>query len=132
MARFSKKSQARLDSCHKDLERVFDKVLENGRWDCSILEGYRSPERQNELFRQKLSEVSGGNSKHNYLPSLAVDVAPYPIDWKNLERFRRFGEYVLGVADSLGIKLRWGGDWDGDTDIKDQKFNDLVHFELRT
>jgi hypothetical protein len=28
------------------------------------------------------------------------------------------------------LKLRWGGDWDMDTEVKDNKFDDLVHFEL--
>jgi peptidoglycan LD-endopeptidase CwlK len=30
----------------------------------------------------------------------------------------------------MGIEIRWGGDWDGDGDLSDHKFNDLPHFEL--
>jgi len=30
----------------------------------------------------------------------------------------------------MGIRLRWGGDWDGDTELDDNKFDDLPHFEL--
>jgi peptidoglycan L-alanyl-D-glutamate endopeptidase CwlK len=37
----------------------------------------------------------------------------------------------LGVASQMGLKIRWGGDWDMDTQTKDNKFDDLVHFELR-
>ena len=29
------------------------------------------------------------------------------------------------------LKIRWGGDWDMDTQTKDNKFDDLVHFELK-
>ena len=29
----------------------------------------------------------------------------------------------------MGIKIRWGGDWDSDTQVNDNKFDDLVHFE---
>jgi len=29
------------------------------------------------------------------------------------------------------MKIRWGGDWDMDTQTKDNKFDDLVHFELK-
>ncbi len=130
MARYSRSSKSKLDTCHPDLIKVFDKVIELGRWDPTILEGHRSEDRQNELFRQGQSKVVGGKSKHNSLPSNAVDVAPYPIKWDDANRFYRFGEYVLGVAHTMGIKLRWGGDWDNDADIKDQKFNDLVHFEI--
>ena len=61
---------------------------------------------------------------------MAVDVCPYPIDWNNKERFYHFAGYVKGIADSMGIKIRWGGDWDGDTVFDDQSFHDLPHFEL--
>ena len=31
----------------------------------------------------------------------------------------------------MGIPVRWGGDWDDDTEVKDTGFKDLPHFELR-
>ena len=31
----------------------------------------------------------------------------------------------------MGLKIRWGGDWDNDTEVKDTGFKDLPHFELR-
>lgn len=99
-------------------------------FDCTVLEGYRSPKRQHQLFMEGKSKVDAGESKHNASPSLAVDVAPCPIDWNDKERFYLFAGYVLGRADALGIKIRWGGDWDQDTLVDDQTFNDLVHFEL--
>ena len=61
---------------------------------------------------------------------MGIDVAPCPIQWNNSKRFYHFAGYVKGVADSLGIKICWGGDWDKDNDFDDQTFNDLVHFEL--
>jgi len=67
---------------------------------------------------------------------MAVDVAFFPIKWGAVERHKHFGFYVLGVAEALlqqGVishRVRWGGDWDGDKDTTDQRFNDLVHFEL--
>jgi len=30
----------------------------------------------------------------------------------------------------MDISIRWGGDWNMDTYVKDQRFNDLPHFEL--
>jgi hypothetical protein len=30
----------------------------------------------------------------------------------------------------MDIPLRWGGDWDSDTEVNDNGFDDLVHFEL--
>jgi len=35
-----------------------------------------------------------------------------------------------GTAEALGIKIRSGADWDGDTITSDQKFDDLGHNEL--
>lgn len=128
MPKFSKRSKERLDSCHPDLIRLFEKVVE--KYDCSVLEGYRSNTRQEELFEQGMSKLRAGQSKHNNVPSLAVDVAPYPIDWNDKIRFYHFVGYVKGVADQLGIKIRCGADWDSDNDLHDQTFFDLPHFEL--
>lgn len=110
------------------LQRLFSEVVKD--FDCTIIEGHRSPERQEELFRQGKSQLRAGQSKHNANPSLAVDVAPYPIDWTDEKRFFLFAGYVMGIADTLAIPIRWGGDWDGDWNWKNQGFDDLPHFEL--
>ena len=59
-----------------------------------------------------------------------MDVAPYPLRWAERERFHYFAGYVLGRAFDMDIPLIWGGDWDGDFEIFDNKFDDLVHFQL--
>ncbi len=41
-----------------------------------------------------------------------------------------FAGLVRGIAVSWGVKIRWGGDWDMDGDLKDNSFDDLVHFEI--
>ena len=63
-------------------------------------------------------------------PSKAVDAYPYPVDFNDLNRMRYFAGIVMGIAAVKGIKLRWGGDWNQDTQLSDNKFNDLPHFEL--
>ena len=131
MNKFSKKSNDRLITCDHDLQELFHHVL--AVQDCSILAGHRTKEEQNKLFHEvpKKTQLKYPNSKHNIFPSRAVDVAPYPIDWEDRERFYYFAGIVKGVAHGLGIDIRWGGDWDSDGDFKDQTFDDLVHFELR-
>jgi len=129
MPQFGKRSRERLETCHPKLQELLNEVVKN--YDCSVLQGNRSKEEQDEYFNTGRSKVQYPNSKHNSMPSLAVDVAPYPIDWENTNRFYHFAGYVLGIADKLGIDLRWGGDWDSDKDFSDQTFNDLPHFELR-
>lgn len=128
MPTYSRVSRDRLATCDERLQRVFNKVIEFE--DCSILCGHRGQAEQDEALRTGKSKLGWPKSNHNALPSRAVDVAPYPIDWSDPDRFRLFAGKVLGIAAMLGIPLRWGGDWDGDGTNRDQSFHDLPHFEL--
>ena len=142
---YSNKSKAKLKTCHNLLIIIFNKVIE--KYDNTIDAGTRSDSDQNKLFKEGKTKVKGGKSLHNYFPSLAVDAYPYPLpdSWgeiniknhksllfqiKERAKFYHFGGYVKGVADSLGIPLRCGCDWDNDNQFNDQSFDDLVHFEL--
>ena len=58
-------------------------------------------------------------------------MAPYPLDWDDRERFQYFAGFVLGTAKQLNLDIRYGGDWDSDNDLKDNNFDDLVHFEIK-
>ena len=129
MARFGRTSKERLGTCEKDLQLLFKEVVKD--FDCTIVCGHRGEEDQNEAFRRGNSKVKYPNGRHNASPSRAVDVAPYPIDWTDRDRFHYFAGYVMGIASKMGVNLIWGGDWDGDTDLKDNAFDDLVHFELK-
>ena len=129
MPKFSKKSLSKLETCDKRLQDLFLRVVK--KFDCTILEGHRSKDRQNKLFDEGKSKLKYPKGKHNSLPSKAVDVAPYPIDWNDRERFTYFSGYVLGIAYQMGLKIRWGGDWDMDTQVKDNNFDDLPHFEIK-
>jgi len=131
--KFSKGSAAKLSTCDMRLQKLMCRVVEIH--DCTILEGRRDEATQNEYFRTGKSKLKWPKSKHNCnapILSRAVDVAPYKggIDWKDLKSFYHFAGIVMGVAAQMGIKLRWGGDWDGDNSFKDQSFHDLPHFEL--
>lgn len=127
MPRFSAQSRGHLDTCSEGLQRVFERVV--AAYDCTVICGHRGKEAQNEAFRTGASKKQWPESNHNDLPSRAVDVAPYPIDWKNLKRFYHFAGYVQAVGEEMGVRIRWGGDWDSDRDLDDQTFFDLVHFE---
>ena len=129
MPKFSRKSLSKLETCDKRLQDLFLRVVK--KFDCTILEGHRSKDRQNKLFDEGKSKLKYPKGKHNSLPSKAVDVAPYPIDWNDRERFTYFAGYVVGIAYQMGLKIRWGGDWDMDTQVKDNNFDDLPHFEIK-
>ena len=129
MPRFGKRSKERLATCEKDLQMVFNEVIKYV--DCSVLEGHRSKDRQNSLYEDGKTKVRYPNGRHNASPSCAVDVTPYPVDWADRERQTLFAGFVLGVANQMGIELRWGGDWDQDFEVKDNGFDDFPHFELK-
>jgi peptidoglycan LD-endopeptidase CwlK len=129
MPSFGTRSRRRLSTCHPDLQQLFNAIV--AVYDCTILEGARGKYRQNKLFAQGDSKVEYPNGRHNKKPSNAVDAAPWPIpEWEDEKVFYFFAGVVKGIARSMGIKIRWGGDWDSDNDLNDQTFNDLIHFEL--
>jgi len=133
MPSFSNTSLQKLSTCDSKIQYLFKAVVNS--YDCTILQGHRTQEEQKALYKSGRSKVIRG--KHNLSPSKAVDVSPYPIpekwgegDSKAMAEFYYFAGYVLGIAESLNIKIRWGGDWDSDNKFIDQTFDDLVHFEV--
>ncbi len=134
MFKYSNNSLLRLGSCHKDLQLIFKEAIKV--IDISILEGYRSSSIQEELYRQGKSQKRAGQSKHNCVPSMAVDASPYPIDWGDKKRFYYLAGIIKGIASRLleegkiSHNIRFGGDWDGDNDLNNQTFFDLPHYEL--
>ena len=128
--KFGKTSLERLSSCHKDIQKLMHTALSKSDEDFTILQGHRGEEEQNKFFKEKKSKLMYPNSKHNMYPSIAVDIAPYPIDWEDTQRFKNLAKVVLECAKDLDLVVRWGGDWDRDGDTFDQTFNDLPHFEL--
>ena len=129
MPYFGKSSKKRLSTCDDRLQKVFNEVIEHV--DCSVLCGHRGKDDQNKAYKEGKSKAKYPNGRHNRQPSLAVDVSPYPIDWKDLERQTLFAGFVLGIAKQMGIDLIWGNDWDGDFETKDTGLKDYPHFELK-
>ena len=129
MPYFGKSSKKHLLTCDNKLQKVFNEVIKHG--DCSVLEGHREKDRQNKLYEEGKTKVEYPNGRHNRQPSSAVDVTPYPVDWKDRERQTLFAGFVIGVASQMGINLRWGGDCDQDFQVVDNRFDDFPHFELK-
>ena len=131
--RFGKTSQMKLYTIHPDLEIIMEDALDTGIMDFSIIEGHRGEIEQNRYYRLGKSRVKFPDGKHNKKPSGAVDAAPYingKVSWNKLHCCVLAG-IILACAAKREIKLRWGGNWDMDSEpITDQDFQDLVHFEL--
>ena len=128
MARFGKRSRSRLKGVNPKLVNILNEAIK--LMDLTILEGLRSVERQKELVASGASKTM--KSKH--LKGWAVDVTPYPVDFdsaKGINRHYYMAGMLRGIAHMMKIPVRSGADWDSDGEIKDQRFNDLVHLELK-
>lgn len=128
MPKFGTKSREKLNQCDSRLIEIFEEVIKH--IDCSIIEGHRDQETQDEYFRTGKSRLKYPDGKHNSTPSKAVDAIMYPIDWNDWNRHYFFVGFVLAMAKSKGYKLRSGLDWNMNNNFKDQNFNDAPHFEI--
>ena len=125
MYKFGRRSRERLKGVDSKLINVLNELIK--MMDVTIIEGLRSAERQKELLAKGATKVK--YSKH--MEGKAVDLAPYPIDWKDRDRFYYMGGMIRGIAKQMGIEIRFGGDWDSDGETKDNNFDDLVHIEIK-
>ena len=129
---FGTKSAKNYSTLSKGLRRIADRTLGYGIMDFSIDCGFREKVEQDWFFKLGRSEKIWPNSKHNHLPSKAMDCVPYVVgksSWNKLHCCVLAG-LILAVGKEEGIKLRWGGNWDMDSEpITDQDFQDLCHFE---
>jgi hypothetical protein len=125
MPRFGRRSKARLKGVNVKLVNVLNELIKI--MDVTIIEGVRSKERQAELLEKGATKVK--YSRH--MEGKAVDLAPYPIDWNDRERFHYMGGMIRGIGKQMNVNIRWGGDWDSDGEIADNKFDDLVHVEIK-
>lgn len=135
MYKFSKKSLEKLNLAHKNLQIILKEAIKE--IDFTIICSTRTQAEQFELFKQgrilkdgkwikigaTVTNIDGINkkSKHNYNPSLAIDIVPFPIDWNNINRFQELAKVIKRIAKEKNIKIIWGGDW---------KMKDYPHFEL--
>ncbi len=154
MPSFGKSSETKLNTVHPILQELCHRVVEHR--DITIIFGHRTQQEQDAAYQSGVSTKPWPQSKHNSMPSMAVDVAPWPIpngwgdldgqtpqardlDWKERVKFyeviaifRFVWQQLCGdfpeIAENFDI--RFGADWDGDGDYRDQTFDDLPHIEL--
>ena len=141
MYKFGRSSKSRLRTCHADLQTIMNEAIKISDIDFGIAEGHRNLEKQMQYFKEGKSKLDGINkkSKHNFLPSMAVDIYAYfnnKASWDN-EHLSYLAGIIHAVSETLfeqniiTHKIRWGGNWDRDGVIlADQSFDDRPHFEL--
>jgi len=126
---YSTRSKKELSTVHRDLQLLMEVALKIGLFDLTVIKGTRT------FFRQKFLFATGAtktmDSRH--LTGHAVDIGIFKggkIDYEDEQAYYVLAGLIYTLAAQLGIKVRWGGNWDKDTDMNDQNFNDLVHWEL--
>ena len=136
-----KRSLDNLKNVNADLVRVVKRAIEITEIDFTVIEGYRTEERQRELVRKGASKTM--NSRH--LTGHAVDIVPLvdgKISW-NFNYYYPLAKAMAQAATELGVNVRWGGAW---TNIRNKKgtpqqwvqeyynsggaFQDGPHFEI--
>lgn len=127
MSKFSNRSEEKLSTCHPDIQAVCRELIK--QYDFSVLEGHRGKAEQNKAFESGHSQLIYPQSAHNKTPSHAVDIAPYPIDWVNLMRFRELWHRFDALAQfmrargEIDSEFEWGGDW--------SSLKDYPHIEIK-
>ncbi len=129
----SKYSNGNLSTCVEPLQRIAHAVIQ--AVDFRVICGVRGESEQTAAFNSGSSEKEYPNSKHNKVPSLAVDIVPYHrlaphVRWKDTDSFIYLAGHVLMAAQMMGFVVRWGRDWNQNDDLTDENFFDYAHFEL--
>ncbi|CAL2106367.1 peptidoglycan LD-endopeptidase CwlK [Tenacibaculum sp. 190524A02b] len=144
--KFGENSTRKLATCHSDLQKILRLAISRSKVDFGVSEGYRSKERQYQLYLQGKSKIDGyeKEGKHNKKPSEAVDIFAYHPDLSTRRKLaydKTTLSYIAGLIDScakelydsgqISNQIRWGANWDSDGVIDyDQNFDDYPHFEL--
>jgi len=130
--RYGRTSTARLSTCDPDLILLFNEALADPACpvDISILEGHRGKVRQDRMKAEGKSQLSWPRSRHNSMPSMAVDAAPYvdgAVSW-DWDDYHPLADHIKATWARLKAEgkvygdLEWGGDW--------RAFRDGPHWQI--
>lgn len=119
MPKFGKKSLEQRELLCRDLKKLVDEVIKY--YDFSIICTHRDRTEQEDAFKKGNSKAHFGQSAHNYNPSFAVDVYPYPVP-----RIEKKGVIVINdnspewdkmvctfknAARKMGLEITCGADY---------------------
>lgn len=125
---FSKKSLEKLNhqKVHPRIRELMIQAMCTSPVDFTIIETVRTIEQQKINVAKGVSKTM--RSRH--IPSCnksglceAIDIAPYPINWKDTKRFKELATHIKSTALKIGVQINWGGDW--------KTLVDMPHYELK-
>jgi len=144
--RFGARSQANLRGVHHELVNVVSDALLISTVDFAVIEGLRTYARQRELYSQGRTKIGNivtwtMSSKHmaqadgfgHAVDLLPVNPATGKIDagsWNYRAGFVEIANSMFEAADRLGVKIRWGKDWNMNGKAGEKGETDSPHFEL--
>jgi peptidoglycan LD-endopeptidase CwlK len=114
------RSKQRLKGVHPDLVKVVERAIRITAVDFAVLEGLRTPERQQALVEAGASQTL--NSRH--LTGHAVDLGAWVGDevrW-DWPLYHKIAAAMKEAAKQVDVPIEWGGDW--------RNFKDGPHFQL--
>lgn len=120
MPEFSRKSLDKLHTCDNILQEICQEAIRV--IDFSVICGHRNEQEQTKAYNEGYSKAKWGQSNHNFAPSRAIDLLPYPSGWESRDKFFELAGVIKGIAYCKGYKVRWGGEFKG--------FFDGAHFEI--
>lgn len=120
MPKFGTASKRHLAGAHPLLQMLFNAVILETN--CTVLDSQRGRIAQEKAFALGHSHAHFGQSAHNWQPSVALDVVPYPLNWTDTAAFQALAKVVLRKAKELDIPITWGGSW--------ETLKDMPHYEL--
>lgn len=135
----SRTSLEKLQGVHPKLVAIVQEAIKLSTVDFKVIEGVRTPERQKALYAQGRTlpgpVVTWTLTSNHFINKQtgfghAVDILPAPYDWKNTKPFDEVAKAMFQAAKNLGVKIRWGADWDQDGNAREKGETDSPHFEL--
>lgn len=94
--------------------------------------GKRTASEQHQLFLEGFSKCDGYEKLSKHQSGNAIDLIVFVgnkvVD--NKEMLCVIAGVMFACAKELNIKIRWGLDWNENSDIRDNTFNDIYHYEL--
>lgn len=127
MFKFGKKSLEKLNNpkVHPKIKQLMEYAIKSSPLDFTIIETVRTVEQQKINVAKGVSKTM----KSRHIPTSnksglceAIDIAPYPINWKDIKSFITLSEHIKKCAKELNIKITYGGDW--------KTLKDYPHYEL--
>lgn len=135
---FGTVSKRNLAKAHPKLKLILNEAIKV--IDFKVLDSTRGRALQTKAFLTGHSKARFGQSAHNFVPSIAVDLFPAPYDWNDVDAFRKLYDVIgsynaetgqgKGLAKQLKIPIRCGIDWNMDGDKTKNDAWDGGHYEL--